>query len=119
MATPAAEPTAEQLRLAYRQLHHPNRWPRTLEAALAHPVYGVCLRALARQISRPDWAQRTGTPPAVPSTGAPAAPPAPAPAPRAASPTAHQPQRRTWAQSPAPAAAAADRKRAAANDRDD
>lgn len=46
------EPSAEQLRLAYRALQQPNHWPPTLESALAHPVYGVCLRAKAREMSR-------------------------------------------------------------------
>lgn len=49
----APQPTPEQLRLAYRQLQRPHTWPPTLEAALAHPVYGKCLRALARNLGRP------------------------------------------------------------------
>ena len=55
-AAPAAlpEPTAEQLQLAYRQLARPDRWPPTLEQAMAHPTLGICLRAMARQLSRPQ-----------------------------------------------------------------
>lgn len=49
----APQPTPEQLRLAFRQLQRPHTWPPTLEAALAHPVYGKCLRALARNLGRP------------------------------------------------------------------
>lgn len=44
-------PTAEQLRLAFRQVSRPG-WPTTLEAALAHPVYGVCLRGMACTLDR-------------------------------------------------------------------
>ncbi|GAB1389889.1 MAG: hypothetical protein AMXMBFR78_11590 [Rubrivivax sp.] len=107
------EPTEEQLRLAYRQLHRPDRWPRTFEAALAHPVYGVCLRALARQLGRPPWAARTGTPPAA-GAAAPVPPAPSAPPPRRT--TSLQPQRPTWMRSPSPTT---DRKRLAAGDRDD
>lgn len=46
-----AEPTPEQLVMAYRHLARPG-WPDTLAAALAHPTYGVCLRGLARQLNR-------------------------------------------------------------------
>lgn len=45
------EPTAEQLRLAWRHLARPG-WPDTLAAALQHPTYGVCIRGLARQLGR-------------------------------------------------------------------
>lgn len=66
-----AEPiTDEQLRLAFRQLSRPG-WPATPEAALAHPVYGPCLRGIARNLRRvgvdrsvPPPAQRVPAPPA-------------------------------------------------------
>lgn len=44
-------PTAEQLRLAFRQISRPG-WPSTLEAALEHPVYRVCLCGIARNLNR-------------------------------------------------------------------
>lgn len=43
--------TAEQLRLAFRQVSRPG-WPSTLEAALDHPVYRVCLHGMARNLNR-------------------------------------------------------------------
>jgi hypothetical protein len=50
MARPP-EPTPEQLRLAWRQMRDRN-CPGTLEAALAHPVYGPCIKGLARNLHR-------------------------------------------------------------------
>lgn len=50
-----AEPTREQLQLAFRQLRRPSGWPASLDAALQHPVYGICLRAMARNLGRPAW----------------------------------------------------------------
>lgn len=46
-----AAPTAEQLRLAFRQVSRPG-WPSTLEAALEHPTYRVCLVGIARNLNR-------------------------------------------------------------------
>jgi hypothetical protein len=43
--------TAEQLRMAFRHVRRPG-WPATLEAALAHPVYRVCLHGIARNLNR-------------------------------------------------------------------
>lgn len=43
--------TAEQLRLAFRQVSRPG-WPSTLEAALAHPAYRACLHGIARNLNR-------------------------------------------------------------------
>ena len=114
-AQPIAEPTREQLQMAYRQLARPDRWPRTLDAALAHPVYGICLRALARQLGRPAWFSanaRPATAAGAQIASAPAVPPNP-PAPRA------RPSSRineTW---PPRRGGGVDLKRAAANDRDD
>lgn len=113
-ATPEPELTLEQLQLAYRQLSHPGRWPPTLEQALAHPTLGICLRALARQLSRPRW---TGSPVAptlpggyVPPT--PTDPPLRKP-PRPSGGAAHSPQHQESRRR------GIDLKRAAANDRDD
>jgi hypothetical protein len=51
MARPAkpvlAEPTAEQLQIAFRELWRPGR-PDTVEKMLLHPTLGVCLRGIAR-----------------------------------------------------------------------
>jgi hypothetical protein len=45
------EPTAEQLQMALRQLRRPF-WPEGLDACLAHPIYGPCIRGLARTLAR-------------------------------------------------------------------
>lgn len=45
------EPTEAQLLMAYRELRN-EHWPDTLEATLAHPVYGLCLRQAARHRHR-------------------------------------------------------------------
>lgn len=45
------EPTLEQLGIAYRHLRN-HLWPDTVQAALAHPVFGVCLRQAARSVNR-------------------------------------------------------------------
>lgn len=49
----AAEPplTDEQLQLAFRHQRRPH-WPTSLQAALAHPIYGPAIRGLARCLSR-------------------------------------------------------------------
>lgn len=112
-AAPAPELTPEQLQLAYRQLSRPGRWPPTLEQALAHPTLGICLRALARQLSRPRW---TGSPvaPTMPAGYVPTTPTEPPPR-KAQRPggAAHSPQHLEWRRR------GIDLKRAAANDRDD
>lgn len=144
---PEAPLTKEQLALAWRHLRRP-WWPTTLEAALAHPVYGKALQGVARNFARASLCgpARTAAPPAstapqqpVPAT--PAEPPATArqprertslgawprrmqtPAPASRTPTAPRPP---WADphwlAPAthhPAHRTPDRKRLAANDRDD
>lgn len=112
-AATAAEPTREQLQLAYRQLAHPGRWPRTLDGALAHPTLGVCLRALARQISRPAWQGH----PVAPSLPRGAVPPTPQNAP--ARQQVRQPGAGIDGNWPPRRSSAVDLKRAAANDRDD
>ncbi len=60
MPTPALpEPTQAQLLMAYRELRN-EHWPDTLEATLAHPTFGKCLRQAARHRHRanPCAAQR-------------------------------------------------------------
>lgn len=107
-APPAPEPTLEQLRLAYRQLSRPNRWP-PFEAAIDHPVYGTCLRALARNLGRPRWQPvpiAVSLPRGLPVPPTPEAPPRRVPAP--------SPITGRWSR-----ARGVDMKRAAANDRDD
>lgn len=66
MAKPAPI-TAEQLRLAFRQVSRPG-WPSTLEAALAHPVYRTCLQSIARNLNRRgiDSAPQHSAAPALP-----------------------------------------------------
>jgi len=107
-AAHAPEPTLEQLRLAYRQLSHPNRWP-PFDAAVDHPVYGTCLRALARNLGRPCWQ------PVPIAVSLPQGQPVP--------PTPDAPLRRTPVVSPITsrwsAARGIDLKKRAANDRDD
>lgn len=91
-----AQPTPAQYAQAFDVLRRRPRCPRTVEAALAHPVYGLCLRALAKKLA---CEQR------------PAAPP------RSASPA-----RRTVLPFPPRRAAPAhtfDARKAAANDKDD
>lgn len=55
MARPAkptlAEPTAEQLQIAFRELWRPGR-PDTVEKMLLHPTLGICLRGIARARTR-------------------------------------------------------------------
>lgn len=52
--------TDEQLRMALRHLWRPG-WPEDLQAVLAHPVRGPCVRGLARSLGRA--APTVGTPP--------------------------------------------------------
>lgn len=110
----APEPTREQLQLAYRQLAHPARWPRTLDQALAHPTLGICLRALARQMGRAAWRAT----PAAPSLPRGPVPPTPTQPPQRQHSRAPGTGRidETWPPRRTPGV---DRKRAAANDRDD
>lgn len=98
------EPSAEQLQLAYRHMARPG-WPNSLDAALAHRVYGPCIRGLARNLRRGAW--RAGPAPGLHNPLA-SVPPTPA-APRMPSPP-HKPKAAKtphW-----------DAKRAAANDLD-
>lgn len=89
------QPTAEQLRAAYARLYRAPTWPTTLDQALAHPVYGSAVRAVARRLA-------CSTPP-------PAAAPAPPPAAATPSPARHPHLPRDLF----------DAKSAAANDRDE
>ncbi len=47
-----APPTPEQLATAYRQLYRSPQWPPTLEAALAHRLYGLAVRGVAWNMVR-------------------------------------------------------------------
>jgi hypothetical protein len=93
MKPPPPPLTEEQLALAWRHLRRPPHWPELLEDALEHPLYGPCLRGLARSLSRPAWAARHA---------------AMQPAHPAAGPVRRAPTHWTF-----------DAKRAAANDRDE
>lgn len=82
-ATPADEPSPEQLRLAFRQLRDAH-WPDTVEQALEHPIYGPLVRTQARRMRRATW---TAAPrPASLPQHAPELPPTPELPPRAARP---------------------------------
>ena len=59
-----AKPTEAHYASAFELLRRRPRCPRTQEAALAHPVYGVCLRALAKRMA--CTSARAGTPARVP-----------------------------------------------------
>lgn len=121
-----AAPTQEQLALAYRQLQRPH-WPATLQAALKHPTYGICVTGLARQLGRRTPAESAMRSPRKQATAALAVPPVVLP-PAKTQPT---PVNRRWPQrsraptmkptGPAcqPQPRTVDRKRAAANDLDE
>lgn len=107
------DPSEDSMRLAYREISYRPGRPQTFEAMRDHPVWGVCLRALARQRGRAAW-QATQVASSLPS-----GPPVP--------PTPTQPPRRTgpvteplslWKR-PRGIDMGPDLKRRAANDRDD
>jgi hypothetical protein len=103
------EPTPEQLHLAFRHLRRPG-WPATVEEALRDHVRAVCIRGLAKSMSRPQFGGQQRTAPRTP-VGAPPVPPTPT-----------QPPLRRQAALVAPSQRGGkrfDAKRAAANDRDD
>lgn len=102
----ATEPSEMQLRLAYRQLQHPDTWP-PFEQALRHPVYGVCLRAMARCLNRPAWQPQPPTPSLPRGLPVPLTPDEPRSVPRQSAITSQWSRRR-----------GIDFKKAAANDRD-
>lgn len=60
---PAADVTAEQLRLAWRQISRPG-WPATLEAALELPAYRAALCGIARNLGRRGLDHMPAPPPA-------------------------------------------------------
>jgi hypothetical protein len=72
MKTPPADPTPEQLALAFRNMSRPG-WPPTLEAALQRHAFRVALVAVARGLGRPAWAPAAAhslpRPPAPPTPG--------------------------------------------------
>jgi len=111
-AAKPAEPTPEQLALAWRHMRRRVGCPATLQATLADHVWGTCLRALARQLGRPRW---QATPVAVSLPQGLPVPPTPTQPPAVA---------RRYTPSGAPLGLwhkprGIDLKRAAANDRDD
>lgn len=129
MASPdtgAAQPTAEQLQMAWRHMRGRNGCPATLEAALASTAWHVPLVCLARQLGR-----RIGAGPGVGAAQAAAArlgtstyvPPTPATPParqQAARPNGHLQRQGVPMHRMRPTCAAGrDGKRAAANDFDD
>lgn len=78
--TPAKlpEPTREQRQLAYAHMARPG-WPPTLDAALAVQAYRVAIDGLARRLNRPRFELRTGpghTLPRLPAPPTPTEPPA-------------------------------------------
>lgn len=94
--------TTEQLEMARRHLSRPG-WPPTLEAVLADPVRGQCVRGLARSFSRGGVSTGLRYVPPTPRH----APPVP-PTPPSTPPPRQQPYR--------PATPRFDARKAAAND---
>ena len=117
-AAPRAEPTREQYELAWRQRQRPHRGPTTLDAALAHPVYSICLRQLALRMGRPAWQPARV---AVSLPVGPAVPPTPTQPPRTAvvRTGGAMPGGALGAWPARPPRPGRDLKRAAANDHDD
>lgn len=101
------------MRLAFREMHHPSRGPQTFEAMRDHPVWGVCLRARARQRGRAAW-QATQVASSLPP--GPPSPPTPTQLPKrtgpAGEPMSARKRQRGIDMGP-------DLKRRAANDRDE
>lgn len=106
----AADPTREQLELAFRQLARPDRWPATLDKALAVPHFRICLRRLAISLGRPRW-QPVPVAPGLPRGGP--VPPTPAAPPARQRNDFPGPDTGTWKKR------GVDMKRRAANDHDD
>lgn len=104
----ATEPTRQQQELAFRQLRRPNRWPATLDDCLRHPVFSVCINAMARQLGRPAW-QGHPAAPSLPRGPVPPTPTGPARVVRPPSPITDR-----WSNK-----RGVDMKRRAANDHDD
>lgn len=73
-----AEPTREQQQLAYSHMARPG-WPPTLEAALAIYSYRTAINGLARRLHRPAFGQRTGPGHTLPKLPAPPTPTEPPP----------------------------------------
>lgn len=120
---PLPEPTEEQLALMYRHLARPG-WPTTLEATLAHRIYGPCLRQAARLTNLNRGAWRPAAAPPAPQVHAfiPPTPTAPAQPPKQRQRTGSPMHTTAIAYWPAARTAPPqwiDRKRAAANDTDD
>lgn len=120
---PLPEPTDEQLYLMYRHLARPG-WPTTLEATLAHRIYGPCLRQAARttNLHRCAWRPQATAPAAQPHASVPPTPTVarqpPKPRGRGGSPM-HATAIAYWPSARTQPPQWIDRKRAAANDTDD
>lgn len=103
--------TREQLQLAFRHLRRPG-WPHDLDAALAHPLRGPCIRGLARNLSRAPFNAGVQRPHSLPVC---AAPPVPLPPDKRPAPRVHDGSKLgVWSKP-----RGVDRKRAAANDFDE
>lgn len=141
LTTPAKlpEPTREQRLLAYGHMARPG-WPPTLDAALAVKAYRVAIDGLARRLNRPRFELRTGAGHSLPRLPAPPTPTEPPPVVRSRTAARTQAQaERAFTGLPDPLGAfprtvkgpgwmgsgpisntnAIDRKRLAANDRDE
>lgn len=120
--TTPPEPTTEQLHMAYRILRN-HTWPDTLEAAMERPSYATAIRGRARSLHRANVC--TPSPrPALPQGPVPPTPTAPRQVPKAAvrgGSVMHTTPIAFWghARTQPPQWLGADRKRLAANDRDD
>lgn len=121
---PKAEPTREQLALAYRHYATP-AWPATLDEAVAHWAYGPCIRQLALRMRRPGWRDVHAVPHSLPrNVGLPPTPTAPREVPKAAprgGSAMHTTSIAYWhsARTQPPQLMGPDHKKLAANDRDD
>ena len=70
--------TEEQQRLAYRELFRPHLWPQTFEAAMASKAFRVAICAVARNRARVqlrDVAKPISTLPRMPAPSTPVGPP--------------------------------------------
>ena len=98
-----AEPSRELQQVAFNRAHT-ERWPATLDEALAIPHLRICINGIARNLQRADWAPGEQRTPRAAPVVPPLAPPAAAPA---------------WPTKPRPHRDLFDARRAAANDRDE
>ena len=120
-STAMPTPSREQLQLAYRHYadHH---WPATLEEALRRPAYAKIIHALAVRMNRARWHGATHTGHSLPRPPVPATPQVPSEGKHQRSPyslvTGPQSALSVWTKK-LPNTGGIDRKRLAANDKDD